>query len=156
MVIAVLLAHEYELFAVPRQEGDGCLRLDILVVSFAIQFGDGFAGSGIVAHESAVVLVAVEFKHIYDIADRIPGYIGKVAVGGVAGFEIERVARDNAVHPNADNVRGLPSHRVFLGCRLGDIFCGVGGFRYINQWIVGHHTLVHSIESEACAGGIPE
>ena len=59
MVETVLLALHHELSAVPGQEGYGMLWLYIFVVLLPVQLGLLLSVAGIVADETAVVLVAV-------------------------------------------------------------------------------------------------
>ena len=156
VVVTVLLAlHDKRVF-VPREEDNGCLRLDILVVRLAIEFGDAVAGLGIITDQAAVVLVAIQFHHVDDVAIGVPGDVGEVAVGGVASIEIDRLTCCQVIDTHRDLVRGLPCHGIFLGSRGGNVACGIGHLRHINQGIVGDHRLVHAIECQACACRIPE
>ena len=78
MVVAVALALHDELAAVPRQELDGVHRLDVFVAGFAIQFSNAFARRGVVRHQTAVVLVAIQLEHVDGLGIRTPRDVGEV------------------------------------------------------------------------------
>ena len=52
--------------------------LYIFVARLAIEFSNALARCGVVRHEAAVVLVAVEFEHIDGLAIGTPGNVGEV------------------------------------------------------------------------------
>ena len=91
MVVAVALALHDKLRGIPRQENDGVLRLYIFLAGLTIQFSHTLASCGIVADESAVVLVAVQFKHVNDLAIRTPSNIGEISVCGVSCLQIDGI-----------------------------------------------------------------
>ena len=62
MVVAVALTLKNEFPVVPRQKLDGVQRFYVFVVSLAIQFSQAVTRCRIIAHQSAVVLVAIELK----------------------------------------------------------------------------------------------
>lgn len=92
MVVAVLLALHEELGVVPWQEHDRMLRLNILLIGFAIKFACLLACSSIVAYKTAVVLVAVELEHIDSLVVWTPCYVGEITVGWVACLKIHGIA----------------------------------------------------------------
>ena len=156
VVVTVFLALHDELAAVPGQEDDGMLRLDVLRARLAIDALQPSAGGGVVADELAIVLVAVELEHVDGGSVGTPGHVGEIAVGGVAGAQIEGVASGHVEDANLHDVRRLPGHGILLGRRSGDDVGRVVDLRHGDEGIVGDHALVHAVEGEACALRVPE
>ena len=147
MVIPVLLALHHKLAIVPRQESYGVLRLNIFVACLAVDLCHLLASDSVVAHQAAVVLVAVEFKHIDECVVGAPSNIGKIAVGGVASVEVDHLAGCHIKDSHLHLVRGAPCHGVFLGRWRGLHIHAVVNLGHCDERIIGHHRLVHAIES---------
>ena len=161
MVVAVLLALHDKLVVVPGQEDDRMERLHIFVIGLAVEFSLLLACDCVVTHESAVVLVAVEFKEIDGLAVGTPCRIGEIAVCRVTGLEIDTCTFLQVVDAQRHFVHLLTRHRIFLRCRCGDdtrlaFLQAFAGRRYRDQREVGDHTLVHACEKQFCAVRTPE
>ena len=150
MVVAVAAALHDELLAVPRQEDDGIHGLDVARVGFGVQHAEALAAVCVVGHQFGLVLRAGQFKHIYNGLVGTPGYVGEVAVGGVASLEIERLLRSGVVDAHGHLVAGHTCHRVLLGSELRHAVV------YIDEREVRHHRLVHAIEGQEVALRTPE
>ena len=150
VVVAVLLALQDKLAVVPREEQDGALRLHVLLVGLAVELADAFACGCVVAHEAAIVLVAVELKHIDGLRVGAPRYVGEVAVLGIASLEVECLAGCHVVYAHGHLMRCLAGHGILVGLVGGDTG------EEVHLRIVGHHALVHAVEGEAHAIGAPE
>ena len=93
MIVAVFLALHDELGVVPGQEYDGVLRLHIALVGFMIELCNALTRRCIVAYQVAVVLVAVQLKHVDLLRVRTPSYIGEISVGRVASLQVDGASR---------------------------------------------------------------
>ena len=89
MVVAILAALHDEAAAVPRQELDRVAWLYVFLVGLAVQFACLLTRLCAVGSQAAVVLVAVQLKHIDGLAVWAPCDIGEVAVCRVASFQID-------------------------------------------------------------------
>ena len=78
MVVAVALALHDELVAVPRQEHDGVERFHIFITALSVELGQQLTRCGIIAHQSAVLLVACQLLHIDGLRVRTPRNVGEV------------------------------------------------------------------------------
>ena len=88
VVVSVALTLEHEHAAVPWQEHDRMKRFYIFVVGFSVDFGNLLACLSIVAHQSTVVLVSVELKHVDCLLVGAPCDVGEISVGGVDSLKI--------------------------------------------------------------------
>ena len=160
MVEAITLTLENELVAVPRQERYRMKRFHILVVGLTVELSLLLARSGIVSHESAIILVAVEFKQIDRLGIRTPGRVGEVAVGGITSLEIDGLVILGVVYAYRHLVHLFPSHRIFFRRRGGDATLALSrcpvDFRDVNQRIIGHHALIHTCEGQFLSVRTPE
>ena len=161
MVVTILLALHDKLVAVPWQELDRMQRLHVLLVGLTIQFGYLVARLGIIADEAAVVLVAVQLKHIDYLVVRTPSDIGEVAVGRVASLQVDGLACGAVEDAYGYLVGSFPRHRILVWGRGCDAtlclrMIEVVYLRDVHLWIVGHHALVHAIEGELLAARTPE
>ena len=150
VVVAILLTLHDKLLAVPRQEDDGVHRLHVFVALLAIQLLQLIARGGIIAHELAVVLQSVELEHIHRLAVRTPCYVGEIAVGGVAGFEILNISVGAVIYAHSHLVACHSEHRIFVRLVCSHSLEGV------HLRIVGHHALVHPVEGKPVTVGSPE
>ena len=153
MIVAILLALHKELGVVPRQEHDRMLRFDILLVGLAIEFACLLAGSSIIAYKTAVVLVAVEFEHIYCLVVGTPCDVSKITVGRVACLKIHGIASLSVEYAYSNLVRGLTRHRILIGSGFGTASLCLGMLEIINLGnvylrIISHHRLIHAVESQ--------
>ena len=98
MVVAVFLTLHDKLAVIPGQEDDGMLGLHVFGRCLTVELGDLITRQGVVADQSTVVLVTVQLKHIDDGALGVPGDIREIAVGGVTGLEVDRLATLHVVH----------------------------------------------------------
>ena len=98
MVVTILAGLHDETVAVPRQELDRVARLHVFLVGFAIEFACLLAGLCIVGSQTAVVLVAVQLKHIDCLAVRTPCDVGEVAVCRIASLQIDGLAGHAVEH----------------------------------------------------------
>ena len=150
VVVAVALALKDELAGVPGEEGDGVLGLDVLGIGLAVELGKAVACGGVVAHEAAVVLVAIELEEVDGLRIGAPSHVGEVAVLGVASLEVVGGAGGHVIDAHGDLVGGLPRHGVLVGLVGGDVG------EEVHLRVVGDHALVHAVEGEAHAVGAPE
>ena len=155
MVVAVLLTLHEELGVVPWQEHDRMLRLNILLVGLAIEFACLLASNSIIAYKTAVVLVAVEFEHIDSLVVGTPCDVREITVGRVASLKIHSIAGLCIEHAYSHLVRSLTCHRILVGSGYGTASLCLWMLEIINLGniylrIVGHHRLIHTIESEFC------
>ena len=120
MVVAVFLTHENELLLVPGHEGDGEEWLGVAVVVFAVDHSLAVAGDGVVDHQFDVGLVAVEFEDIDTLSVGAPLDIGEIAVGGVAGFQVDGGLAVQIVDPHGHEVACLTRHGIFVGLLGGN------------------------------------
>ena len=150
MVVAVALALHQKLVVVPRQEHDGVQRLYIFLACLAVNLFALFSAQCVVGNQAAVVLVAVQLEHIDALAVGRPCDVGEIAVGRVAGIQIDDVFRGRVVDAHRHLVRCLTCHRVFVG-----LACGFAR-EDVDLRVVGHHRLVHAIERQPLAVGTPE
>ena len=124
--------------------------LHVFVVCLSVYLGYAFAVGGVVAHEAAVVLVAVELKHVHGLRVGTPRNVGEIAVGGVAGLQVDRLVGVHVVHADGHLVRRLARHGVFVGLVFG------GAAEDVHLRVVRNHRLVHAVESQMSAVGTPE
>ena len=150
MVEAVFLALQDKLVAVPGQEDDGVEGLYILVACLAVEFRLLLARFGIIAHQAAVVLLAVEFEEIDGLVVGTPGDVGEITVGGVARLQICHRAGGEMTDAHRHLMAGHARHGIFVG-----LIPGTAG-KHVHLRIVGHHRLVHAVECESLAAVIPE
>ena len=115
MVVTVLLAPQEEFLLVPGQECDGVLRLDILGMGLVVKRLDAVTCHCIVCHKIHHVLVAVTLHHVNDVSIGVPRDIGEIAIGGISGLEIDRVARGHIEHAHPHEMGGLTRHGVLFG-----------------------------------------
>ena len=150
MVIAIFLTLQNKLRGIPGQENDRIHRLDILRMRFLVYLVELFSCARVVANKSAIVLVAVQFKHIDALVVRTPRYVREVTVGRIARFQIYGAARFHVIYAHSYLMRHIAGHRILVR-----FVCG--NFRkHIHLRIVCHHALVHSVESELLAVVAPE
>ena len=97
-----------------------------------------------------MVLVAVQFNHVYFPVIRAPGNVREITVGGISCLQPYRLACGWRKDTHRHFVHFFSSHRIFA--RIS------GGYacRDIHLRIVGHHILVHPIESELFPVRTPE
>ena len=150
VVEAVALAEVEEEAAVPRQEGEGVLGLDVLLVALLEQHAFTLARGGVVAHQLGMVLVAVQLNDIDLRALGVPADVCQVAVGGVARLEPDGLACCGIEDAHGDDVARHAGHGVFVGHDGGD------AGRKVGLRIVGDHALVHAVEGQQAAAGVPE
>ena len=150
MVVAILLALHDELRVVPRQEYDGVLRLYVFSARLAIEFADALPVGSIVADQTTVILVAVQLKHVDGLRVGAPCDVGEVAVGGVAGLQIDGLAALHVVDADSHLVARHACHRIFVGLFLGHARVDV------HLRIVAHLGLVHAVEGQTQSVGAPE
>ena len=115
VLIAILLAPIDKTLGVPRKEGDGMQWLGIAVVVFAIERSGFLARIGAVGIEARVGLVAIDFDEIKCGAVGTPGYVGEIAVGGVAEVEVYSLACGYIHYSHGHLVRSHARHRIFVG-----------------------------------------
>ena len=160
MIVAILAALHDETVAVPRQEHDRMEWLYIFLIGLAIELASLLAGFCIIGSKAAVVLVAVDLEHIDGLAVGAPCYVGEVTVGRVASLQIDGLSCKTVEHTHGDLMRGLASHRIFVGSGSSDATLCLGMIeaylRYVDLRIIGHHALVHAIESQSFTIGTPE
>ena len=146
--IALALVDEFGV--VPWQEQQSVHWFHVLGMVFFIDYGLFGSCGRIVAHQFRVVLVAVQFNHVHFAAVGAPRDVGEVAVSRVAGLQPHGFARSGAEYAHRDFVHGFSCHRVFVGIRGGN------ACRDVHLRIVGHHALVHAVESQLLSVGTPE
>ena len=109
-----------------------------------------FTRSCIVTNQFRVVLVAVQFDHVYFPVVRTPRNVREITVGGVSGLQPYCLACGRRKDAHRHFVHLFSCHRIFAGIS-GGYAC-----RDIHLRIVGHHALVHPIESELFPVRAPE
>ena len=107
-----------------------------------VQFFNGFARGGVVGNEAHVILRSVHFLHIDAATIGAPADAAVIALGGIAGVQINDAVGPQVIHADAHQVDGLPCHRIFGGVHRGlpSGNFGGGGHRY--ERIVGYLALV--------------
>ena len=115
VLIAILLAPIDKTLGVPRNEGDGVQWLGVAVVVFAVERSGFLARSGAVGVEARVGLVAIDLDEIKCGAIGAPGYVGEIAVGGVAKVEVYSLAGGHVHYAHGHFVRSHSRHRIFVG-----------------------------------------
>ncbi len=97
-----------------------------------------------------MVLPAVYFRDIDGVAFRIPGDIGKIAVGGLAGLQI--AGRAGLCVEDADRhlMAGHACHGIFR------VFERRYPCRNIYQRVVGDHAFIHAVKSQFFTVGRPK
>jgi len=156
VVISVFLALHHKCLVVPGQEHDGVLRLYILGMNLAVELACKLTCCGVVPHQGAVVLTAVEFKHVDILVVGTPCNVGEITVGGVSGVDVCDIAACHVVDTHGNQVGCLSCHGVGLGSGCSDILGAVGGLGNIDERVIGHHALVHAVECHLIAGVVPE
>ena len=134
--------------------------LDIFVARLAIEFSNAFARCGVVRHEAAVILVAIQFEHIDGLAVGTPGNVGEIdgfRVGDkiTEHTAVECLERDGFVRVYVINTY---CHHVGVHARHGIFVRLIGRFAWedIHLRIVRHHALVHAVEGQSRAVRTPE
>ena len=150
MVVSVALALPDELIRVVGQEEYGMKWLDIMFVCFGEQVGLLFACQGRVAYQVHFVLVTVQFRDIDAFPVRAPGDVRQVFFFGGTGFQPDCVAACQVVDAYRHFMAFHSCHRVLNGFDL----CTAG--IDIDDRIVGHHALVHAVESQGVTFRRPE
>ena len=150
MVVAILLTLHKELRCVPWKEGQRVERLHVFLVCLAVELFFFLASCSVVAHEAAVVLVAVELKHVDGRCVGAPRDVGEIAVGRVASVKVDGLLCVEVIHSNGHLVARHSRHRIFVG------FEGRLALEGVHLRIVGHHRLVHAVEGEPLSVGTPE
>ena len=150
VVIAVFLALHDKLAAIPGQENDGILWLDIFVGGLAVELSDLLARRSLVADEAAVVLSAVQFLHIDRLSVRTPGDIREIAVGRIACLQIDRLFGFQVIDAYSHLMTRHACHRIFVW------LIGGAAWENIHLRVVGHHALVHAVEGQPLSVGTPE
>ena len=113
MIVAVALTLHNKLRSVPWNELNRMRGLDILTIGFAIDFGNLVSGCCVVGYESAIVLIAVELEDIDGLLVWTPCNIGKVAVGRVAGFQIDNLLGFHVINAHSNLMRRFTCHGIF-------------------------------------------
>ena len=144
VVVAVLLALDDELVGVPRQEGHGGVRSDILLVMLGVERGTFVARHGVVSVERHLVLLAVELLEVNGLAVGAPADVDEVAVFGAARLEVDRLVGLYVVDTDGHFVGGASGHGILLRSEYGHAI-----WIHVDEGIIGHHRLVHAIEGEA-------
>ena len=150
VVVAVFLALQYEFAVVPGQECYRCDGMHVLVMVLLVQRCRLVACPCIVAYQFHVGLVAVQLYHVDRLAVGVPCNVGEVSVGRVACFQVYGLAGFQVVNADSDLVAGFACHRIF-GRQQGGYACVD-----VDQGIVGHHALVHTVEGQLLSVGTPE
>ena len=150
MIVAILLALHQKLCSVPRKECQRVERLHVFLVCLAVEFFLLLACCGVVAHEAAVILVAVELKQVDGRCVGAPRDVGEIAVGRVACFKVDGLLCVEVIHSYGHLVARHSRHRIFVGlkCRLA--------LEGVHLRIVGHHRLVHAIKGKTLSVRAPE
>ena len=145
MVEAVALALVDELAAVPRQEYDGMLGLNVFGVCFLDEGGHQLACLGIVLAEFGMVLVAVQLDEVEASGIRGPTDVSEITVGRVACIQIDALLRFGVVDAYGHLVARHACHRiadiVHFAYPCGDVY----------QRVLRHHAFVHAVEGEQVA-----
>ena len=163
VVVAILARLINESGRIPRQELNRVERLEILAVVLLEERAEQLARCSVVCVEMTVVLVAIHFDEVERLGIGTPSDICEIAVGRVACFQIDGLARLYVVDANAHLMTGLASHWVWVGVELRSprrTFCTCAncGFRDgdVHLRISTHHRLIHAIERKERAVGTPE
>src|SRR5690606_9845879 len=104
------------------------------------------ASCSIVLVQLHVVLVAVNYSHINVLLVGAPGNVGQVLLGWFAGFQERSLPGSSIVNTNCYMVAFATGHRVF------NIVLLSRKRRYIYQWVIGNHGLVHAVERQTFTG----
>ena len=144
VVVAVLLALDDELVGVPRQEGHGGVRGDILLVALGVECGTFVARHGVVSVERHLVLLAVELLEVNGLAVGAPADVDEVAVFGAAHLEVDRLVGLHVIDADSHFVGGASGHGILLRSEYGHAIR-----IHVDEGIIGHHRLVHTIEGKA-------
>ena len=150
VVVSVALALEDELVFVPWQEKNRVLRFHILRMLFFVEHTFLFAGLGIVFHQLGMVLVTVQFEHVDALFVRTPAHVGEVSIGRITCLQVDSFLGSRIVDTYGYLMAGHACHRVLVR------FQGSDASRCIYLRIVGHHALVHAVESHQVALRTPE
>ena len=150
VVVSVALALHDVFRSVPRQELDGVQRLHIFGMRFAVELGNPLPCDGVVAHEPAVVLVAVQLEHVNSLGVGAPGDVSEIAIGGVASIQIDGLLRLQVVDAHGHLMARFACHWIFVG------FVRSHPRVDVHLRIVGNHRLVHTIEGQPLPVGAPE
>ena len=160
MHVPVLLTPENKLVVVPWKECNRVLRFYIFCVSFMINLCNRIAGCGVIAHQSAVILVAVEFKHVKRFVVRCPADIRKITVGRVSYSKISNLSCGKIVDADDHFMALFACHGIFIWLKCHDTALAFGRFPIefgnVNLRIITHHTLVHAIECQLSSVVVPE
>ena len=150
MVVTVPLTLINKLGTVPWQEQQAVHRFHVFGMLLFVYHTLLFARSRIVTNQFRMVLVAVQFNHVYFPVIRAPGNVREITVGGISCLQPYRPACGRRKDTHRHFVHFFSCHRIFA--RIS------GGYacRDIHLRIVGHHTLVHPIESELFPVRTPE
>ena len=118
VVVAILARLINESGGIPRKELNRVERLEILAVVLLEERTEQLARCSVVSVEMTVVLVAIHFDEIDRLGIGTPSDIGEIAVGRVACFQIDGLARLYVVDAYAHLMTGLACHWVWVGVEL--------------------------------------
>ena len=150
MVVSIAARLHHELACVPRQKDNRVHRLDVTRIGLGVQNAFALARGCIVGHKLRLILRAGQFKHINSAFIGRPGYIGEIAVGGVAGFEIDRLPGCRVEDADSYLMARHARHGVFFGRKLSH------AVEDVDEREVRHHALVHAVERQQIALRAPK
>ena len=156
VLIAIAEAEPEKLVGVSGDEGHGVARLDVAGIGLDKEDGVELAITSIVAFKPHAVLLTIDFGDIDILLVGVPADVGEVVLtlgdGGLvtAGVEIEDGALGSVIDAHSHFMALHAGHGVFEGLLAGNTGCSV------DEGIIGHHGLIHTVEGQKIAFGRPE
>ena len=142
VIIAVPLTLVDEQRVIPRQEQDGMLGFDVLGMCFLHEGGHQFTGFAVISAKFCMVLLAVQFYEIEALSVGRPADIGKVAIGGVAGIQVNGLLSVRIINTYGNLMAEHACHRVAYF--IHQSYSGGN----VHQGIGGYHAFVHTVKGQ--------
>ena len=162
MIITIALTQHQELGVVPWQELDGMQRLHVFLVRLTVDFLHSCASCRVIRNKTTVVLVAVQFEHIDCFRVWTPGDVREIArlLQRCRRYICDRSLQINSlvclevVYAYSYHMGVTSRHGVFVGIHLGNSLFRIR--TEVHLWIIRHHALVHTVESQFLSVRTPE
>ena len=116
-------------------------RFYVLGIFFFVQHIFFRSGLRIVTHQLRMILIAVQLDNVNLLFIGSPTDVSKITVGRIACLKINSLSALHVVHTNCYLMACHACHRIFISFECSDACSSV----YLR--IIGHHALIHAIES---------